>query len=284
MSIPVAFAKLVDDAALFPPGSLAIEEAVPAHAAHLASDHAALVGPFIVTSDDLYLAAALADPGTYPDGLSVSVVVASPSALRQAVEACTDDRLALVGLEVKFGVGEPLARQVDAIAADIPPGVTAFIEMPRPGHAEWKDALSAARAHGLHLKFRTGGTEAAAFPSDYELATWIGEARAAGLAFKCTAGLHRAVRHTDATTGFEHHGYLNILWAATETARGVDAIASAVAERDPARVVAALREVGPVALTQARTRFLSYGSCSIDEPLADLTALHLLGHDDWVAR
>ena len=151
--------------------------------------------------------------------------------------------------------------------------------MPRPGHAEWQDALTAACAHGLRLKFRTGGTEAAAFPSDEELATWISEAGAAGLAFKCTAGLHRAVRHTDATTGFEHHGYLNILWAATETARGVDAVASAVAERHPARIVAALREAGSDALTQARTRFLSYGSCSIEEPLADLTALDLLGGD-----
>ena len=38
--------------------------------------------------------------------------------------------------------------------------------------------------------------------------------------FKCTAGLHHAVRYTDPTTGFRHHGVLNILVA---TARAVPA-------------------------------------------------------------
>ena len=64
----------------------------------------------------------------------------------------------------------------------------------------------------LRLKFRTGGLEAAAFPPSEVLAGWIDAALDRETPFKCTAGLHRAVRHTG-EDGFEHHGFLNVLVA-----------------------------------------------------------------------
>ena len=66
---------------------------------------------------------------------------------------------------------------------------------------------------GLRLKFRTGGLTADAFPSAAELAACIDAALDRETPFKCTAGLHHAVRHTDPETGFEHHGFLNVLLA-----------------------------------------------------------------------
>ena len=42
-----------DDAAVFPPGSLPLVEAVPAHLAHLERAHGALVGPFVVAASAL---------------------------------------------------------------------------------------------------------------------------------------------------------------------------------------------------------------------------------------
>ena len=38
--------------------------------------------------------------------------------------------------------------------------------------------------------------------------------------FKCTAGLHNAVRHRAADTGFEHHGFLNVLLATRQAFDG----------------------------------------------------------------
>ena len=66
---------------------------------------------------------------------------------------------------------------------------------------------------GLGLKLRTGGTAAAAFPGPAALAAAIEAAVAAGVRFKCTAGLHNAVAHDDPATGWSHHGFLNVLLA-----------------------------------------------------------------------
>ena len=60
-------------------------------------------------------------------------------------------------------------------------------------------------------KFRTGGPTAEAVPDDAELAAFIAPCLDRGSPFKLTAGLHHAVRYTETETGFEHHGFLNVL-------------------------------------------------------------------------
>jgi hypothetical protein len=272
VSIPRPFLHLVDDAAIFPPGLAPLAEAVPAHVAHLASEHADLVGPFIVDAARLDELAALA-----PAGFAVSVVVPAPGAVELVVRR-TAGALVLAGLEVKLGGDAPLVEQVAAVAAAAPAGVPAYVEVPRPTHPEWPAVLSAVAERGLRLKFRTGGTEAAAFPSEAEAAAWITGAVAAGVPFKCTAGLHNAVRHTGHETGFEHHGYLNVLLATARalTGSGAAAVEAALAERDSQALAGALEDLSDECLVRARTAFTSYGSCSILEPLEDLAALHLL--------
>ena len=54
-----------------------------------------------------------------------------------------------------------------------------------------------------------------------------------GVAVKCTAGLHHAVRHTDPATGFEHHGFLNVLLAASALAEGASTETATGHLRDP---------------------------------------------------
>ncbi len=275
MSIPEPYRHLVDDAAIFPPGLAPLPEAVTAHVAHLASGHADLVGPFVVDAVRLDALASL-DAAA---GLQVSVVVPAPDEIADVVAAADAAGLVLAGLEVRT---DPVAEQVAAVAAAAPPGVATYVEVPRPTHRDWPAVLDAVTAHGLRLKLRTGGTEAAAFPDDDEVAAWIEAAVAHGLAFKCTAGLHHAVRHTAAETGFEHHGYLNVLLATVRAAAGEPARPT-VAERDPRALAAAAARLGPATLVAARTTFASYGSCSILEPLADLTALRLIPTAEEIA-
>jgi hypothetical protein len=212
----------------------------------------------------------------------VSVVVPSPARVAAVLERTAG--LRLTALEVKLdpaGTPAQQAAQVAKIAlltTAAPAGAAAYVEAPRPTDPAWVPVRDAVAAHGLRLKLRTGGTEAAAFPSEAEVATWIVDAVAAGVPFKCTAGLHHAVRHTGPDTGFEHHGYLNVLLATAEALAGGDpaTVTAAVAERDPDALVAALDAVPEERLAAARGTFTSYGSCSILEPLEDLTALHLL--------
>ncbi|WP_067667779.1 hypothetical protein [Nocardia miyunensis] len=275
MSIPNVFAALVDDAAIFPPGSLPLPEAVTAHAAHRNSRLRALVGPFVLGTGDIAAAARLATAELFSEPLPVSIVVPTPDAVAETIETAGGHRVAVQALEVKLDRAQPLTPQVTAIANHDRRGITTYVEVPRPGHPEWPEVLAAVAANGLRLKFRTGGTQADAFPDETELATWIADAARRSTPFKCTAGLHNALRHTDATTGFEHHGFLNVLCAAKAALEnaGSDSLAMFLAERDATVLAAAL---GDTTRTTPRTLFVSYGSCSIDEPYDDLTALGLL--------
>ncbi|MBF6170683.1 hypothetical protein [Nocardia blacklockiae] len=267
MSIPPVFAALVDDAAIYPPGSLPLPAAVVAHAVHRRSSLRELVGPFVVGAGDLAAAAEAATAELFPEGLGVSVVVPGPEAVGATLESA--GRCRVLALEVKLDGSRALAPQVAEIAGVDRGDVTTYVEVPRPGHPEWAELLAAVADAGMRLKFRTGGTEAAAFPSETEVAGWIRDAARASTPFKCTAGLHHAVRHTDAATEFEHHGFLNILCAAAAAAAGaeVDSLVAILGERDGRAL----------AVPAQRALFASYGSCSVTEPYDDLATLGLLG-------
>lgn len=270
MSIPLPFQRLVDDAAIFPPGLAPLPEAVRAHRAHPARPYADLVGPLVVDTarlDEL--------GGLDAAGIAVSVVVPAPEELRGLGARAEATGVLLAGVEVKLGGAGSAAEQVATIATDAP-GVPAYVEAPRPGEPAWAETLDAVAEHRLRLKFRTGGTEAAAFPTEDEVATWIAGAVGRGIAFKCTAGLHNAVRHTGPATGFEHHGYLNILLATARALAGAShgRLVATLAERDATALAEAVRTTPEIAA--ARSAFTSYGSCSVAEPYADLVALDLV--------
>jgi hypothetical protein len=138
----------------------------------------------------------------------------------------------------------------------------------------WLAAADAVAAAEHRLKFRTGGLAAHAFPTAPTLSRWIDAALDRETPFKCTAGLHRAVRHTS-SEGFEHHGFLNVLVAtrlAFDGAPGGEVV-TLLEQREPAVLVETARDLD---LAGARRWFTSFGSCSVSEPLEDLLALGLL--------
>jgi hypothetical protein len=138
------------------------------------------------------------------------------------------------------------------------------------------DELARARTAGVTIapKLRTGGLAAELFPTPSDLARVIVACRDRGLPFKLTAGLHRAIRHNDPETGFVHHGFVNILAATITAARGsgVDAVKQMLAATDPIPLIETIRS----ARSQDRPLWTGFGSCSVEEPVADLTALSLL--------
>lgn len=179
--------------------------------------------------------------------------------------------------------------QVAALIARYDLGeVPTYLEFPRD--ERWQPSLSEAvtslARHGLRAKVRCGGIVAQAFPSCEELAAFIISAARAGVPFRATAGLHHPVRHFDATVGCLTHGFLN-LFAATLVAlhdddpAGVEATLgeedAAAFRFDDAGFSLRNRRFDQAAIASARQRgFVSYGSCSFDEPVADLTAMGIL--------
>jgi hypothetical protein len=165
-----------------------------------------------------------------------------------------------------------------------------IIELPwqRAPH-DAMDALVGLReesGRNLGVKIRTGGLEVALFPSPEEAARFIVAAAARRLPLKATAGLHHPYRHVDPVTGFHHHGFVNVL-AATALAHAGEpeaTVAAVLADEDPAHFALdkgglAWRDhrVGANELEAMRSGlFVSYGSCSFDEPVEDLTALGIL--------
>ncbi|WP_052709268.1 hypothetical protein [Streptomyces sp. NRRL S-495] len=272
-AVPPLFQGLFDDAAVFPPGNLPVAEAVPAHRAHRAAPYADAVGPLLCGAGRLgELTAAVEAAGGTGPRLRVGLVLPGGSSeLGPALTAAAP--FVVAGVELATRDAREAVAALDLL---LPPDVPAAVELPREllrgdGLEEVLDVLvdSPYRA-----KFRTGGVVAGAFPDEAELAGFLTGCAQRGLPYKCTAGLHHAVRHTDPATGFEHHGFLNVLLAAAET--DPKAAAEVLAERSGEVLAEAVRTLTDRQVTVIRNSFTAFGTCSIAEPLDDLAALGLL--------
>lgn len=267
------FDAFFDDAAVFPPGRAPLPDAVAAHLARRSTPRGELVGPLVLPLSSVVDAARLAGGAD----LTVSAVVAPGAA---AVVPKVAEELAAAYDSVRIGSAE---FKTDATSPDaLPAEVEAIARVGVPGWVELAssvvtaEALALLQQHDLGLKFRTGGLTADLFPTPDELVTVIVRAARAGIRFKLTAGLHRAMRYRDADTGFDHFGFANVAAAARAALDGEDAArVTAWLQSDDADQVA--RSVGTD--DAWRRGFASFGTCSIAEPLETLIDLGLLDAD-----
>lgn len=275
---PALFAHLVDDAAVFPPGNAPMGTAVNRHREHESGPIAPFLGPFLCPASRFAeLTAHLRPDNRLPLGLIVDTGLDGAASALSA--ALAEARLAVRMVEIPLPADTaqaPAAAEAVTTLAAMPTAVRLFVELPRV--EGWDRALEVLAAAGRGAKLRTGGVTAAAFPSEQEVAAFVTSCVAAGVPFKCTAGLHSAVRHTATDTGFEHHGFLNIVLATCRVVdgRGLDDVVAALAERDPATVATQIRSLDEPTAYRARQFFRSYGSCSVTEPVEDLLALGLV--------
>ena len=238
-------AGLIDHAALFPPASMSLDEALEADREARGGEHGWLIGRFVVPVGLLSQLPA--------DGLPLSVVLRGP-----------DDAglvSGVAGVEaVEMPLDGPRPRSSDLVDAHRelrPLGVVAYFELVLD--ESWRDsvpaAIGAVAAVGGRVKVRCGG---ASIPSVEQLALVIACCREARVPFKATAGLHHPVKRG------EEHGFLNLLAATTAPRGGLEAV---LAEEDPAALDYADAD---------RALFTSFGSCSWREPVDDLRALGVL--------
>jgi len=179
-------------------------------------------------------------------------------------------------------------------------GVDLFVETPpfeESGLSGRADQAAAAALADLHagldgsdpfcsagFKLRCGGLDASAFPSVERVARVIAACRDNKVPLKCTAGLHHPLRVYAPEVKAVQHGFVNVFGAAL-LAHGAaltgEEIRACLLEEDPAAFGFSReafswrgRSVSFEEIVKLRWRFVAgFGSCSFDEPLADLRAL-----------
>jgi hypothetical protein len=274
-------ARLLDDAAMFPPGNATPADAVAARAMYEDSWFAPLVGALVVRADRVpELLAALSAAGPEAPAAPVPVVVVVPGGLdgvAGAVRAGSADALRLVGVDVPLGSKHPDTVLLLRTRMEVPDGVALHVEL--SGSVDPGTALPVLAEAGVQAKLRTGGVTAAAFPDVGTVARFVHAAVRSRVPFKATAGLHNALRHRDEDTHFLHHGFLNLL-AATAAALLRDAtpeqVARLVAETDAEPLLEVLGGLDDGQSVAVRRAFTSFGTCSTVEPVEDLAGLGLL--------
>ena len=207
-----AWAGLVDDAAIFPPGDAPLHEATAAYGARIGRGRRrAGRAPSCSGTPTCRWCAASAAP------LSVVVTggagqLAGPAGLCAQARAATwpgwRSRCATSTTWPATPAGSsPRSTTLETECAGLR---RAAARPARP--RRWLAAADVVAEAELRLKFRTGGLDAAAFPTAEALAAL--DRRRAGPrdAVQVHGRLHSAVRHTG-EDGFEHHGFLNVLVA-----------------------------------------------------------------------
>lgn len=235
-------AGLIDYAGLFPPAELPMDEAVRNYARYREGEHAWMLGRFIVP------------------------------AARKA-EVPPEFPLSVLGVdEVKAENADDIEKIRVAAA-----GRPVFVELTDPG------LIPALAQCGLRAKIRTGGVTPDAIPHADRVATFVRICAMHGVPFKATAGLHHPIRcmkpltyAADAPRAIMH-GFINVFMAAMFP-HDAERI---LVEEDPAAFrfdddQARWRDHGVTTehIAAVRREFaLSFGSCSFEEPVADLKEL-----------
>jgi hypothetical protein len=287
-------AGAIDYAGLFPPAGLSMSAAVKNHASYRAGPNAWMLGRFILPVARLEefadAFAGLPDTrvpsGRASPGENSSQGGGSPWLL--SVIARASDAAALAAFNARYGsraridtIETPPVRagDLDAIAP-LTATYTVYAEVPWADDPAPLIAMLAPR--GIRAKLRTGGVTPDAIPPAAAVARFIAACGRAKVPFKATAGLHHAGRgeypltYEAGSATATMHGFLNVMLAAMHGAGGEvpERLAGMLEGRDPTFHAADGLESGAAAARLLGMQ--SFGSCSFEEPVAELTARGLL--------
>jgi hypothetical protein len=290
-------AGVVDYAGLFPPASLSMNDAVARYATYASGPHRSILGRFVLPVARLgEFRRAAGSRNVDGDGERPAGGLA---AWRLAVLAVPDDAPEIVRFNAAYH-GRFLIDTVEAKASDVEAiwrlasafdeSMMVYVELPvRPDPAVLIAELG---ARGLRAKIRTGGVTPDDFPTPVEVLRFLSACARNGVPFKATAGLHHPLRGEYALTYDDDaargtmYGFLNVFVAAALLYDGVDEVdlVPLLEERDRSAfrltgdsITWRGRSVNIDEIARARAGFAtSFGSCSFEEPVRDLEAMHLL--------
>ena len=275
---PSLFAALVDDAAVFPPGSSPLPEAVRLHRVHRESRYAGCVGPLLVPASAVgEVVPLLADEPFADEPFAVGVIgrPGTPAAdVWEAVNILQGNGTTVAGAELGWAPDWRAVRPADLpLALEVPRGSEQDVVLDDL-------AKDASDSSDVRAKFRTGATPTWAWPDEVELASFIRGAIDRDLGFKLTGGLHHAVRSTRADDSLqpEHHGLLNVIVAVRWALNGeeVDELVPLLAERDAGTLASHVVRMSAADAAIVRAFFTAYGCCTVTDPIDELTQLGLI--------
>ncbi len=271
---------LIDYAGLYPPAGLDMHSALRNYLSYARAKYAPALGRFLVDMnrlDELREAA-----GSSMHGLRLSVI-ALPETVSDSLQRYLDDGFPIDAIEIKTDWPSAIER----IGKRIPAGLKAYFEVPIDFRNSY--LFSAISAVGGRIKLRMGGLAADAFPSTQATADMLKALVDRRIPFKATAGLHHPVRSRHPLADEPGspvetmHGFLNLACAAALLHFGGETSDAKLAldEENPGAW-----QVTPAAIGWRSSRwtaeqlrtvrqqfFISFGSCSFEEPLRDLEVL-----------
>ncbi len=290
-AVTAALSGLIDYAGLFPPAGLPLEVVADQYGRYRASRHAWMLGRLVVPADRLADAEAAAHRAgaSVDEPWRVSALVGTASQSDAVAASIVDGHrrprsLQVEAVEAVAGSADDIAR----LATIWPAEFERYVEI--PADADPAPLLSALSAAGLFAKIRAGGITPDRFPTPAQLARFLVRARDAGVPMKATAGLHHALRG-DYRLTYEPesskacmHGFVNLVLAATLLSAGKidEELAEACLDDDRPEAFKLSGRAGSwlngvvtySELSHARRSLLrSVGSCSFDEPVAEIDAL-----------
>jgi hypothetical protein len=275
---------LIDYAGLFPPAALSMQDAARNYAAYRAGEHAWILGRFILPADrlDEFLDARRPINDRSPWSLSV---LATPSDA-ESISAFNSQHAATLAKIDAVELKTSSEHAIRAARDSFSPSTALFCELP---YSNAPDLLATLAEIDSYAKLRTGGLTPDAIPPTQDLFAFLQSDIATQIPFKATAGLHHPLRgehpltpQPGAPTAMMH-GFLNLFVAAAVLYTRVnddDAIA-VLNETDPAAFTFIEDELhwrdrvtlAAGRIAEARSLALSFGSCSFEDPIADLKTL-----------
>lgn len=242
---------LIDHAALFPPASMTMRQALSEDRAARESEYGWMIDRFVCPASRL----------RELEGLSAPLSVVLDGELPPAARA--------EAIETRLEAPRPDSRELLRTAHSLRElSNEVYFELVL--EERWRDsapaAIGAIAVVGARVKLRCGGLTV---PSSEQVALVLVSCREAGVVMKATAGLHHPLRSEG------QHGFLNLLCAAAHAhSRRAD-------ERTLTQMLDAealgelpLDDLNADEAREARRRlFKGFGSCSWREPVEDLRTL-----------
>jgi hypothetical protein len=294
-SVRTLLAGAIDYAGLFPPSLLSMPEAVLNYAMYRNSNYRWMLGRFVLAAPQLedFIESA-GDFISRDNESNWRLSVLSGEDIYDTIKRV--DRfnaeygpgVTIDSLEVRANTTSKIENTFRAL----PVGIQTYFELGLLNE-NFSELVTELSLKGLRAKIRMGGVTPEAIPPTKEIIRFVRTCLAANVPFKATAGLHHPIRcfkpltYEDNSPTGTMHGFLNLFFMTGFAGEGYrESLLQDVMEEEFSEVFKfedqAATWRGDFSLTVAQIERMrqigmqSFGSCSFDEPIADLRKLGAL--------